>query len=57
VLWELLLHDPSEEDPVSWALFGAEHIPNWQVIAAGNEAVLRNKCAVKRSRKMLARLH
>ena len=34
--WELLLHDPSEEDPVSWALFGAEHIPNWQVVAAGN---------------------
>ncbi len=35
VLWELLLHDPSGEDPISWALFGAEHIPNLQVVAAG----------------------
>ncbi len=29
LLWELVLFDDSEVDPVGWALFGAEHFAQW----------------------------
>ena len=29
VVWEMVLLDNSEENPVGWSLFGAEHLPSW----------------------------
>ena len=34
VVWEIRLDDQGE-DPVNWVLFGAEHIPSWDVIRTG----------------------
>ena len=35
VVWEIVLDDREDEDPISWALFGAEHIPSWEVMRTG----------------------
>ncbi len=35
VLWEIVLDDRHSHNPVSWTLFGVEHIPNWDVISTG----------------------
>jgi arylsulfate sulfotransferase len=29
ILWEMVLYDDSDDDPVGWSLFGAEHYPSW----------------------------
>ena len=29
VVWEIVLLDKAEENPVGWSLFGAEHLPSW----------------------------
>ena len=35
IVWEIVLDDREGEAPVNWVLFGAEHIPSWDVMRTG----------------------